>query len=294
MKLAAITDEISQDFEHALDVMLEYGALGAELRGLWGTNIAELSEEQVVRAKKALKDRGMTVVGLATPFFKCDLASAARNPGEDAGPMHLATARPLEAHMDMLQRCIRLAHEFDTSLLRVFTFWNREALTPEVEARIADAFAEPLALAEREGVVLGLENEHACFIGTGEQAARLASALNSPNFKIVWDPGNAFNAGETPFPNGYDSIKPWLTHIHVKDAKMVETEHGLQPKWCVIGEGEIDYTGHFAALRKDGYSGWISLETHFIPSLGFGADGKGTAEDGSRLCLAALNKFLNV
>ena len=69
MKLAAITDEISQDFEHALDVMLEYGVMGAELRGLWGTNIAELSEEQVVRAKKALKERGITVVGLATPFF---------------------------------------------------------------------------------------------------------------------------------------------------------------------------------------------------------------------------------
>jgi hypothetical protein len=46
MRPAAITDEISQDFEHALGVLLEYGVRDAELRGLWGTNILDLTPEQ--------------------------------------------------------------------------------------------------------------------------------------------------------------------------------------------------------------------------------------------------------
>ena len=293
MPLAAITDEISQDFEHALDVMLEYGAVGAELRGLWGTNIADLTDAEVSRAKAALRERGMQAVCLATPFFKCDLAPEAPISGEEAGPMHLATPRGLEQQMELLTRCIRLAHTFETPLLRVFTFWRKEALTPAIEARIVDAFAAPLAVAEREGVLLGLENEHACFVGTGVEAARIAAAIDSPHLKIVWDPGNAYFAGETPYPGGYDAVRPWLVHVHVKDGKLVETaDQGPRPQWCVIGEGDIDFVGQFAALKRDRYTGWISLETHYRPKMGTGPDGSGTPEDGSRPCLAALRTLL--
>lgn len=293
MQLAAITDEISQEFEHALDVMLEYGATGAELRGLWGTNIADLTDDQVTRAKSALRERDMQAVCLATPFFKCDLAPETSNPGEAAGAMHLATPRGLEQQMELLTRCIRLAHLFETPLLRVFTFWRKAALTPAIEARIVDAFAAPLALAEREGVTLGLENEYACFIGTGAEAARIAATVNSPHLKIVWDPGNAYFAGETPFPQGYDAVKPWLAHVHVKDGHLVDTaDQGPKAQWCVVGGGEIDYVGQFAALKRDHFTGWISLETHFRPEAGSGPDGKGTPEEGSRPSLAALRTLL--
>src|SRR5947199_9378531 len=116
MQLAAITDEISQDFEHALDVLVEYGAEGAELRGLWGVNIADLTDEQAARAKDALTERGLRVAALSTPFFKCDFDMEAVNEGEAAGRMHLATPRGLPQQMEMLQRCIDLAHLFDTNL----------------------------------------------------------------------------------------------------------------------------------------------------------------------------------
>jgi sugar phosphate isomerase/epimerase len=293
MRLAAITDEISQDFDHALDVLQEYGATGAELRGLWGTNIADLTDEQAATAKTALQARGMTAVCLATPFYKCDLEFGAENPGEEAGRMHLAQPRGLEQQMAMLERCIALAHHFETPLIRIFAFWRKQVLTPELEARIVETLAEPVALAAKHGITLVLENEHACLIGTGAEAARIASAVNSPNLRIAWDPGNAFNAGEIPFPDGYEACKPYIAHIHVKDARMVQTEqHGIQPQWCVVGEGEVGYEAHFAALKRDGYAGWVSLETHYVPPTGTGESGKGTPEDGSRLCLAALNSLL--
>lgn len=293
MQLAVITDEISQNFEHALDVMLEYGATGAELRGLWDTNIADLSLAQVTQARAALKARGMTVVGLATPFFKCDLLPVTSQAGKTAGPMHLAQTRPLEQQMALLERCIRLADVFETRLLRVFAFWRKDALSRDIEARIVDAFSPAIDLALKEGITLGLENEHACLIGSGEEAAHLLGEINSPALRAVWDPGNAFTLGETPFPDGYEAVKPYITHVHVKDARLSDTpDHGKQPQWCVMGEGEIDYAGQFAALRQDGYQGWISLETHYKPQSGSGPDGKGTPEDGSRPCLAYLQKAL--
>jgi sugar phosphate isomerase/epimerase len=295
MQLAAITDEISQDFEHALDVLLEYGAAGAELRGLWGVNIADLTDDQASRARQALLERGLRVAALSTPFFKCDFENEAPNPGEAAGRMHLAAPRGLSDQMDMLRRCIELAHFFDTKIIRVFSFWRKAELTPELEKQIVAAFEAPIAVAEKEDVILGLENEHACYIGTGAEAARVAAAVNSPHFRVVWDPGNAFHAGETPFPNGYAAVQPWIAHVHIKDAIVVEApDHGPQPKWCVVGEGVIDYAGHFAALKRDGYSGYISLETHYVPETGTGAGGKGTPEDGSRPCRAALKRLLAI
>jgi sugar phosphate isomerase/epimerase len=279
MRVSVITDEIAQDFEHALDVMAEYAVTGAELRGLWDTNIADLSAEQVKRALSALRAHEMKVSCLATPMFKCDIAT---NAASIKGPMHLARARGNAEQMELLRRCSGLAHTFGTDLIRVFTYWRKGELTPELEERIVESFDEAIRVADQEGVTLVLENEHACYIGTGAEAARILSAIDSPRVRACWDPGNAFFAGERPYPDGYQEIRPFLAHVHIKDAIQ---EGDAAPYWCVVGEGHIDYAGQFDALRQEGYTGWISLETHYRP------DG-GTPEEGSRACLAGLRRFV--
>jgi len=277
VKLSVITDEISMDFEHALDVMLEYGVKSAELRSLWDANIADLSDEQIARAESALAERRMSVSCIASPFFKCDLDSTR---GEAAGRTHQAAERGLGRQMALLERCIHLCSVFDTRLIRVFSFWKRGELTPDIEERIVRAFAEPAARAGKAGMTLVLENEHACYLGTGEEAARALRAVNSPALKAVWDPGNAFCAGEAPYPDGYEAVKEFIAHVHLKDA--VRTTGGCE--FVLMGAGEIDYLGQFRALKADGYSGFLSLETHYRPG--------GVAEKGSRECLESLSDML--
>lgn len=277
VRLSVITDEISMEFEHALDVMLEYGAKGAELRSLWGTNISDLSDEQMNSAKSALDARGMTVSCIASPMFKCDLYGET---GDAAGQTHQATARNLDEQMALLERCIKAAHFFNTPFIRTFAFWKRDELTDNVESDIIKAFKEPAARAEAAGVILGLENEHACMLGTGAEIARVIKAVNSPALKAIWDPGNAFCAGELPYPDGYLACKDDIVHVHVKDAVWDDEK----PKFVCIGDGKIDFPGQLRALKADGYTGYLSLETHFKPG--------GVAEEGSRQCLAALNRLL--
>ncbi len=280
MKLAAITDEISQDFERALDVLVEHGAAGAELRGLWGVNIGDLSTEQTNRARLALHQRGLKVCALASPFFKCDLDFG----GESGirGPLHLARPRGLNEQLDLLQRCCDLAHLFECRFIRVFAFWRKSDLTDELLGRIVQAFQEPLQIAARHGITLLLENEHSCNFGTGVEVAKAAKAINSPHLKVVWDPGNAFAAGERPYPDGYEAARPYIAHIHIKDG--IRSPDG-KVKWCVVGEGKIDYEGQFAALKADGYDGYISLESHYrMPD--------GSSEPASRACLTALQRFI--
>lgn len=277
MELAVITDEISMDFERALDVMLEYGVKSAELRSLWGTNICDLDEDGVRRAKAALDSRGMTVCSIASPLYKCDLYEAE---SDAVGRTHQAKERGLSDQIPLLEKCFHLCSVFDTNIIRIFAFWKRGKLTDNIEADIIRELEEPSVRAEKAGVILGLENEHACYLGTGEEIARVISAVNSPALKAVWDPGNAFCAGGIPYPNGYEAVKDQIVHIHLKDAVR---EDG-KISFVRIGDGDIDYEGQFRALKSDGYDGYLSLETHFKPG--------GVPEEGSRQCLAALRSKL--
>ena len=285
MKLAVITDEIDTDFGHALDVMAEYGVRGAELRQLWDKNISDAPQEYWQRAKRELDSRGMTAVGIASPFYKCGLPGA--EPDGPAGPLHSASARGLGDQIDLLERCIEAAQFFEAPLIRTFSFWKSGSLTPQLEEQIVDAYAEPAAMAERAGVILGIENEHACCLGTGAQTARVLEEIASPSVRAIWDPGNAFMAGELPYPDGYAAIKDFIVHVHIKDALAVPGAPA--PDWTVVGQGAIDYAGQLAALKSSGYDGWLSLETHYHGHSAAAMSGK---EASSRACLVGLQKLM--
>jgi L-ribulose-5-phosphate 3-epimerase len=59
------------------------------------------------------------------------------------------------------------------------------------------------------------------------------------------------------------------------------------PTWHALGEGAVDWRGQLAALRRDRFDGWISLETHWRGP-------RGDKLEASAICartLAALSDF---
>ena len=50
--------------------------------------------------------------------------------------------------------------------------------------------------------------------------------------------------------------------MHLKDAHL--NEQG-EVEGVAIGEGDVDYIGQFRQLLKDGYDGYVVLETHYRP-----------------------------
>jgi sugar phosphate isomerase/epimerase len=278
-QLGIITDEISDDFDYALDRMVEWSIPFAEIRGVNGKNVSDLTPEELERVKTALHARGIRACGIASPFYKCELTGGA---AQDTGNLHLAQDRSLDQQIEVLHRCIRAAHALETPFIRVFAFWRRGETTPEIFDRIVELFHEPLRIAREAGVTLLLENEHDCYMSTGVETASIMAALAEEGLRSVWDPGNAYRAGETPYPDGYEALKPYIAHIHLKD--LVHTDEGKW-KWVPIGEGDVDYLGQLKALNRDGYSGVLSLETHYRPE-------SGSAEEGSVQTLQALRTLI--
>jgi len=79
-ELSVITDEISQDFGHALEVASKEFGLGyVELRGLWNKNIVALDEKEVAEARKLLSQHDLKVTDIASPLFKVDWPGAAKS-----------------------------------------------------------------------------------------------------------------------------------------------------------------------------------------------------------------------
>jgi L-ribulose-5-phosphate 3-epimerase len=208
--------------------------------------------------------------------FKTDLFGAS-----ERGPMHAAQEADLAAQLPLLQHCLEVAAFFDAPLIRIFAFWRAGELTPEREAQILGWLERAIPYAERAGVLLGLENEHSCQVGTGAELAQVLGKLNSPYLVGVWDPGNAFVLGESA-QAGFAVAQPYVRHIHIKDA--VRQPDG-SVRWVVVGQGDIGYRDHFQQIARSGYTGYLSLETHAR------IEGLSQAEV-ARQCLHAMQQLI--
>jgi len=257
-KLGIITDEITIDLDEALKFISNYGLHYCELREFCGKNVMNSPQEDLDHAKKLLAQYNIRVSDIGSPIFKWDLPGA---PGKNENERATSKGTYSEADSDkMLEQFFKIAHHFDSNKVRMFSYWRVE--DPEkVFARVSERLAKAAKLAAKNDIILVLENEYSCNVGSGKELGKLIKHVNSPNLRGLWDPGNAAFLGETPFPDGYEACKGTFAHMHIKDA--ATNPNTRKHVWMAVGGGTIDFKGQFAALRKDGYSGTMSLETHY-------------------------------
>jgi sugar phosphate isomerase/epimerase len=123
--------------------------------------------------------------------------------------------------------------------------------------------------AEQAGVTLALENVRSCWGNSGHNTAQIVERVDSPWLQVIWDPANSFVCGETPYPDGYRAVQSQICHVHLKDAVVEDASTGLT-RWERIGDGGVGLAAQMAALRDDGYTGCVSIETHWSPPGGDG------------------------
>lgn len=280
-QLSVITDEITQDLGHALEVASKEFGLGlVELRGVWKKNIVNLDEKEVSEAKRLLAKYELKVTDIASPLFKVDWPGAPRSKFSPKGDAYAASFT-FEQQDEVLERSIAMAKTFGTNKVRLFDFWRLEDDKP-YRAGMDEKLRDIAEKAAKKGIVLILENEYECNSATGAEAARTMAAVPAKNFMLNWDPGNAAAAGEQAFPDGYAKVpRDRIGHMHLKDVKKkADGTFG----WEAMGRGIIDYTEQFRAMLRDGYRGTMSLETHW--------DGAGTMEESSRQSFAGTKELL--
>ncbi|WP_334172805.1 sugar phosphate isomerase/epimerase family protein [Sinomonas sp.] len=236
--LSGFGDEIDDDPRVQAAVMRALGASHIEVRGAWGTNIIELSEEQLAELKKVFDEAGLKASAIASPIGKVDVGL------------------PVEHEVERLGRALRAAEVLGAPYIRIFSFYYEGKAPEDVRDAVIERMAALARRAEGTGVVLVHENEKDIFGDIPERVLDIVETVDSPALKLAWDPANFVQVGVKPFSDGYERLRPHVVYLQVKDA-LFSTRQVVP-----AGEGDGEVLRTVEALRDSGYEGFASLEPH--------------------------------
>jgi sugar phosphate isomerase/epimerase len=282
-KVGVISDEISQDFDHACFIIAkEFGLHFVELRELWGKNLQVITDAQIDEARKILSKYSLQVTDISSPLFKVDWPGAPHSQYGSKADLHGADETTFKQQDEVLARSLSLAKQFNTGKVRCFDFWRIDDVKPYRTA-INEKLQQAAELAAKQNILLVLENEFACNTATGREAGATLAAIPARNLALNWDPANAVMRGELDaFPGGWNALpKDRIHHCHVKNAVKDATGKVV---WSPVDVGFIDWVAQFNALKEIGYSDAVNLETHWA--------GGGSPEASSRISWAGMKKAL--
>lgn len=252
IRLGITTDEINEDLRDAASFIHQHGLRYAELRSIWGKYNTVQPLEKIREAKTLLDEYQLKTSIADTAVFK--------NPLPPETPEGKAA---LNQQWTLLDDAMERAKILGVDKLRIFAFTYKTNETPDSSAypRIYDVLREAARRAKGRGIRLAVENVAQSYLWTGAESAELLKAVKNDNLGLTWDPNNAAEKGEVPFPDGFRLLDvSRIFHVHVRDFR-----HRADGKveWAAAGQGEFDNTAHIRALLKAGYKETFDLETHW-------------------------------
>jgi sugar phosphate isomerase/epimerase len=271
VKLGIINSEISDDFEESLRFIKSYKLDWVEVKNLWGKPNTLQDADTVRKAKGLIDQYNLKVSLLATGIFKQVL------PPKGAERDELLKKQHAE-----LQAAIRNAHILETDRIRVFAFTVQDP-SKRIWDDAMGELEKAVRIAEAEGVSLAVENIFENHVEIGADVERMLHDIPSPRLGVIWEPNNAAMAGDFSPLNGLLRVDvKRVLDVHLRDGR-----HNAEGKfeWCPVGEGEIDDAGIIKHLLNNGYTGPLTLETHYTPP-------NGTKADGSRMSIEGLLKII--
>jgi len=248
-KLSAFGDEAVDDFFGQVKFLAGEKVGYIEPRFLNKKNIIDLNKNELKEAKKILRDYGLKVSAIGSPIGKVKL-------DEPFGP-----------HLDKFKHAAELAVFFESPFIRVFSYYAPVGGdVNKFRSLVMERMFAQLEVIKDLDVVMVHENETDIYGHSAENCVDLAKALNSPKFRLVYDPANFVwgqrikNNVETCWP----LMKPYVVHIHIKDWKL-GADTGSMP-----GQGDGQIKELLAELAAMKYDGCMTMEPHLKVGGQFG------------------------
>ncbi len=263
MKISAFGDEIAVDFAEQLRVMQRLKIPLIDIRAAWGVNCSQFTDEHVSRIQDLCARYQIEVSCMGSPIGK--------SPIED----------PIEIECERLRRVGAVADQLGTRNIRIFSFYPEAGVDDAAMQSAIDRLGKLTDIATSLDLQLLLENEKGVVGDLPENCLQLMKAIDSPNFRFIWDPANFVQCGAAEHVDAWwDALHPSIGYIHIKDALLPEdvpNGHGERSTVKVAGQGDGQVKGLLANLKASGYNGVLSLEPHLLEarhSSGFsGAEG---------------------
>ena len=184
--ISVITDEISNDFDHACSVAAnDFGLQWVEILALWSKNIGASTPTTSPAHRRSSPNTICASPTSPAPSSRWigpahRAPTSARTQNFPPPPLRQAGRRPGDVY--------RPRQQLRTDKIRCFDFWRIEDAAP-YRAAIDEKLRSACETAGKQGIALVLENEQDCNTATAPEAVRLLAAV--PGLNLNWDPANA-------------------------------------------------------------------------------------------------------
>jgi len=216
----------------------DLGYDGIELRGvgseIYLPNVKEFAPENLPQISSRLQKLGLDIPCLTTGAFLFD-------------PTHKEIA--LREVTDYLE----LAAILQTPYIRVLGDANPQPGIVD-PVLLEENLLHLLPLAAEKNVTLLLETN-----GVYAESSHLRSLIekiNHPHLGILWDVHHPYRFFNESVAETYQTLKPWIKHVHVKDSQVSEGEI----QYRMLGYGDVPVAEAVSLLAADQYSGYVVLE----------------------------------
>lgn len=268
-------------------------------------NAMKLTRPEIRKVRELQSEYGLSVSSLGSPIGKVKLLDV-----EDGTKnVYVPFKRYLAG--DVAKAC-RLAHAFDTRLIRGFSFYHPKGTDPQGHlAQAVDQLGQIAEVCHREGLIFGLEVEANLVGASGYLLADIHRQVSHPAMVLVFDAANLIVQGYSAAEvlEQFCLMMPGLGWVHVKDyrnpkpvAKGGHVDEDALAHFVPADCGDAAHELLFrklrevlpdmeSKLRRRGVPGvFLDLEPHL---KGGGQFGGFSGPDGMGVALRALCRVLD-
>jgi len=168
---------------------------------------------------------------------------------------HSSDQSERSTQVDLALKHAELAAELRAPLIRIFPDKIQPGAT---RSETRDYIVESLRLlAERlPGEVAVALETHGDFARM-ETTTEIMRLVNHPRVRLIWDVANSLAAGDSIGDAG-KAVEPFLSHIHLRDARPVSTSEHWLP--VLAGRGDVSFAEALITIEKLNYDGYVSFE----------------------------------
>jgi sugar phosphate isomerase/epimerase len=237
--LSSFADEISPELSEQITCLKECGIRYIDLRGVWKTNVMDLTESQHREIKKMIDGEGIGIAAVGSPIGKTTID------------------KPAQLEMDRVKKAADIAEFYNCKYIRVFSFYPPEGKKiADYRTEIIERMKGWVSLVEKRPVVLVHENEADIYGDIPERCADLMKSLYSEKMIQCFDPANFVYIGlDNIYETCWKPLKQYVKFFHLKDCNP-----GKNLVAC--GEGRGDVAEVLGDACSDGYDGFMTMEPH--------------------------------
>ncbi len=260
IQYTGFADEAAAGIQGQIAATKILGWTSIESRNIDGVNLTDIDDSKFDEVEDALKSSGVRI-----DCFGSAVANWAKDPRKE---------EDFQKSIAELKRAIPRMQRLGTKLIRGMSFAvvkDEAPDSPRIQKLVIEKLSILVRMCEEAGITYLHEN---CMNFGGqswEHTLHLVDAIKSPSFALVFDTGNPPFTFDRRTPTQlqsswdfYSHVKPFIKHIHIKDAIYVGPTDGIFPKarFTLPGEGNGDIVRIIEDVVASKWTGFLSIEPH--------------------------------